>query len=89
MKDEDRESCDPLSAEHELEPRLDRLDESSCFTPPNNFFILYNTCNNNTQQEVPSTLGVSVSAERVEGNERLCGEIASNDASKKTFLTRL
>jgi hypothetical protein len=59
-KDEDRgESCDPLSLESELEPRLDGLDESAHFTPLNNF-ILHNTCNNNTQQEVPSTLGVSV-----------------------------
>jgi hypothetical protein len=62
MKDEDRgESCDPLSPEHELEPRLDGSDESARFTPLNNFFILHNTCNNNTQQEVPSTLGVSIS----------------------------
>jgi hypothetical protein len=61
-KDEDRgESCDPLSPERELEPRLDRPDESARFTLFNNFFILHNTCNNNTQQEIPSTLGVSVS----------------------------
>jgi hypothetical protein len=61
-KDEDRgESDDPLSLEHEPEPRLDGLDERTRFTPLNNFFILHNTCNNNTQQEVPSTLGVSVS----------------------------
>jgi hypothetical protein len=60
-KDEDRvESCDP-SPEHELEPRLYRLDKNARFTPPINFFILHNTCNNNTQQQVPSTLGVSVS----------------------------
>jgi hypothetical protein len=59
--DEDRiESCDP-SPERELEPRLDGPDESTRFTPLNNFFILHSTCNNNTQQEVPSTLGVSVS----------------------------
>jgi hypothetical protein len=62
MKDEDHgESCDPLSPEREPEPRLDGPDESARFTPLNNFFILHNTCNNNTQQEVPSTLGVSVS----------------------------
>jgi hypothetical protein len=62
MKDEDRgESCDLLSPEHEPEPRLDMLDESARFTPLNNFFILHITCNNNTQYEVPSTLGVSVS----------------------------
>jgi hypothetical protein len=61
MKDGDRGgSYDPLSPEREPEPRLDGLDESDCFTPLNNF-ILRNTCNNNTQQEVPSTLGVSVS----------------------------
>jgi hypothetical protein len=48
-KDEDRvESCDP-SPEHEPEPRLDRIDENARFTPPINFFILHNTCNNNTQ----------------------------------------
>jgi hypothetical protein len=61
MKEEDRgESCNPLSLEHEPDPQLDMLDESACFTPLNNFFIMHNTCNN-TQQEVPSTLGVSVS----------------------------
>jgi hypothetical protein len=60
-KDEDRaESCDP-SPEREPEPRLDELDENTRFTPPINFFILHNSCNNNTQQQVPSTLGVSVS----------------------------
>jgi hypothetical protein len=59
MKDKDRvESCDP-SSEHE--PQLDGPDENARFTPPINFFILQNTCNSNTQQEVPSTLGVSVS----------------------------
>jgi hypothetical protein len=61
-KDEDRgESCDLLSLECDPKPRLDGLDESARFTPLNNFFILHNTCNNNTQQEVPSTLGVSIS----------------------------
>jgi hypothetical protein len=60
-KDEDHaESCDP-SSEREPEPRLDGLDENARFTLPINFFILHNTCNNNTQQQVPSTLGVSVS----------------------------
>jgi hypothetical protein len=63
MKDEDHgESCDPLSLEREPEPRLDGPDESAHFTPLNNFFILHNTCNNNTQLEVPSTLGVSIEA---------------------------
>jgi hypothetical protein len=42
-------------------PRLDRLDENAHFTPPSNFFILHSTCKNNTQQKVPSTLGVSIS----------------------------
>jgi hypothetical protein len=61
MKDEDRvESCDP-SPEREPEPRLDGPDKNARFTAPINFFILHNTCNNKTQQEVPSTLGVSVS----------------------------
>jgi hypothetical protein len=70
-KDEDRdESCDPLSTECELEPWLDGLDESARFTPLNNFFILHNTCNNNTQQEVPSTLGVSVSVSRMGGRKQ-------------------
>jgi hypothetical protein len=60
-KDEDRaESCDP-SPEHEPETQLDGPDENACFTPPINFFILHSICNNNTQQQVPSTLGVSVS----------------------------
>jgi hypothetical protein len=44
-----------------LKPQLDGSDENARFTPPINFFILHNTCNNNTQQQVPSTLGVSVS----------------------------
>jgi hypothetical protein len=62
MKDDDRgESCDLSSSKREPEPRLDGSDESTHFTPLNNFFILHNTCNNNTQQKVPSTLGVSVS----------------------------
>jgi hypothetical protein len=61
-KDEDHgESCDPLSPECEPEPQLDGPDDSACFTSLNNFFILHNTGNNNTQQEVSSTLGVSVS----------------------------
>jgi hypothetical protein len=70
-KDEDHsESCDPLSSERELEPRLDGPDESAHFTPLNNFFILHNTCNNNTQQEVPSTLGVRVSVSRTGGRKQ-------------------
>jgi hypothetical protein len=69
-KDEDRvESCDP-SLERELEPRLDGLDENTRFTPPINFFILPSTCNNNTQQQVPSTLGVSVSISRTGGRKQ-------------------
>jgi hypothetical protein len=65
-KDEYRgESCDPLSLECEPEPQLDEPDKSARFTPLNNFFILHNTCNNNTQQEVPSTLGVSVSVSQM------------------------
>jgi hypothetical protein len=61
MKDEDHvESCD-TSPECELEPRLDGPNENARFTPPINFFILHNTWNNNTQQQVPGTLGVSVS----------------------------
>jgi hypothetical protein len=70
MKDEDRgESCDPLSPEREPEPLLDETDESTRFTPLNNFFILHNTSNNNTQQEVPSTLDVSVSVSRMGGRK--------------------
>jgi hypothetical protein len=61
------ESCDPLPLEREPEPRL---DESARFTPLNNFFIPHNTCNNNTQQEVPSTLGVSVSVSRKGGRKQ-------------------
>jgi hypothetical protein len=89
MKDEDRgESCDPLSPECEPEPRLDGPDQSARFTPLTNFFILHNTCNNNTQQELPSTLGVSISVSRTGGgNKRLCREIASDEASKKPSLT--
>jgi hypothetical protein len=71
MKDEDHgEACDPLSPEHEPNPWLDGPDESVRFTPLNNFFILHNTCNNNTQQEVPSTLGVSVSISRMGGRKQ-------------------
>jgi hypothetical protein len=62
MKDEGYgESHDLLSPEREPEPQLDGPDESARFIPLNNFFILHNTCNNNTQQEVSSTLGVSIS----------------------------
>jgi hypothetical protein len=51
MKDEDRsESCDPLLPEHEPEPQLDGPDKSARFTLLNNFFIMHNTYNNNTQQ---------------------------------------
>jgi hypothetical protein len=62
MKDEDRDdSCEPLSLEREAKPRLDGPDEGTRFTPLINFFILINTCNNNTQQELHNTLGVSIS----------------------------
>jgi hypothetical protein len=71
MKDEDgSESCDLLSSEREPELRLDGPEESAHFTPLNNFFILHNTCNNNTQQEVPSTLGVSGSISRTGGRKQ-------------------
>jgi hypothetical protein len=70
MKDEDHSvSSDPLSPEHEPKPRLDGPDESAHFTPFNNLFILHNTCNNSTQQEVPRTLGVSVSVSRTGGRK--------------------
>jgi hypothetical protein len=70
MKDEDcGEAYDLLSLEHEPEPQLDGSDESTRFTPLSNFFILHNTCNNNTQQ-VPSTLGVSVSVSRMGGRKQ-------------------
>jgi hypothetical protein len=70
MKDEDHgESCDPLSPEHEPEPRLDGPDKSAHFTPLNNFFHLHSTFNNNTQ-EVPSTLGVRLALDkRLEGKK--------------------
>jgi hypothetical protein len=70
MKDEKRDkSCDLLSPEREPEPQLNRLDVSAHFTPLNNFFILHNTFNNNTQQEVPSTLGVRISVSRTGGRK--------------------
>jgi hypothetical protein len=64
------ESCDPLSPEHEPESQPDWPDESTCFTPLNNLFILHNTCNDNIQQEVPSTLGVSISVSRMGGRKQ-------------------
>jgi hypothetical protein len=71
MKDEElSKSYNPLLLECEPAPRLDRPDESAHFTPLNNFFILHNTCNNNTQQEVPSTLGVSVTVSRMGGRKQ-------------------
>jgi hypothetical protein len=71
IKDKDRcESCDPLSPEHEPGPRLDGLDEGARLTPLNNFFFLHNTWNNNTQQEVPRTLGVSISISRTGGRKQ-------------------
>jgi hypothetical protein len=70
-KDEDHgESCNPLSLECEPELRLDGPDESARFTPLNNFFILHHTCNNNTQQKIPSALGVSVSVSRTGGRKQ-------------------
>jgi hypothetical protein len=70
MKDEDHaESCDP-SLERELEPRLVGPDENTRFTPRINFFILHSTCNNYTQQQVSSTLGVSVSVSRTGGRKQ-------------------
>jgi hypothetical protein len=69
-KDEDRaEYCDP-SLEHEPEPQMYGPDENACFTPPINFFFMHNTCNNNTQQ-VPGTLGVSVSISQTSGRKQM------------------
>jgi hypothetical protein len=80
MKDEDRdESYNPLSPELEPEPRLDGPDESARLTPLNNFLILHNTCNNNTQQEVSSTLGVSVSISQMGGRKQI---IVSRDCKR-------
>jgi hypothetical protein len=53
--------CDLLSLECEPKSWLDEPDESARFTPLSSLLILHNTCNNNTQTKVPSTLGVSVS----------------------------
>jgi hypothetical protein len=65
-KDKDRgESCNPLSPEHEPEPWLDGPNKSARFTPLNNFIL-----HKNTQQEVPSTLGVSVSISRMGGRKQ-------------------
>ena len=70
MKDKDHgESCDLLSPECEPEPQLDGPDESARFTLLNNFFILHNTCNN-TQQDVPSIVRVSVSISRMGGRKQ-------------------
>jgi hypothetical protein len=70
MKDKDCvEFCDP-SPERESEPRLDGPDENARFTPPINFFILHNTCNNNTQQQVPSNLGVSININQTGGRKQ-------------------
>jgi hypothetical protein len=80
MKDEDcGESCNPLSPELEPEPRLDGPDESARFTPLNDFLILHNTCNNNTQQEVSSTLGVSVSVSQMGGRKQI---VVSRDCKR-------
>jgi hypothetical protein len=65
-KDEDNsESCNLLSSEREPEPQLDGPDESTRFTPLNNFFIMHN----NTQQELPSTLGVGISVSQMSGRK--------------------
>jgi hypothetical protein len=63
------ESCDP-SPERDPEPQLDGPDENACFTPPMNLFILHNTCNNNTQQQVPNTLGLSVNISQTGGRKQ-------------------
>jgi hypothetical protein len=69
-KDKDRaESHDP-SSECEPEPWLDGPNENARFTPPINFFILHSTCNNNTQQQVASTLGISVSVSQMGGRKQ-------------------
>jgi hypothetical protein len=69
-KDEDRkESCNP-SPDREPEARLDGPDKNAHFTPPINFFIQHSICNNNTQQQVPRTLGVSVSVSRMGGRKQ-------------------
>jgi hypothetical protein len=71
MKDEDRgESCDLLSLELELETWLDGPDKNARFTPLSNFFIRHSTCKNNTQQKVPSTLGVRVSVSQIGGRKQ-------------------
>jgi hypothetical protein len=69
-KTDHNKSCNLLSLEWELEPRLDGPNENAHFTPPSNFFILHNTCKNNRQQKVPSTLGVSVSISQTGGREQ-------------------
>jgi hypothetical protein len=85
MKDEDH---DLLSLECEPELSLDGLDEIARFTPLSSLLILHNTCNNNTQTKVPSTLGVSISVSRSGGgNKRLCRELARDEARKKASLT--
>jgi hypothetical protein len=67
--EDDSESRDP-SPERVPEPRLDGLDENARFTPPINFLILHSICNNNTQQQVPSTLGVAVSVRQTGGRKQ-------------------
>jgi hypothetical protein len=69
MDEGHNKSCDPLSPEREPEPQLDGPDKSAQFTPLNNF-ILHNTCNNNTQQEVTITLSVSISISRMGGKKQ-------------------
>jgi hypothetical protein len=89
-KDEDHgESCNLLSPECEPEPQLDGLDESAHFTPLNNFFILHNTCNNNTQQEVPSTLGVSISLNGRKESKGCVYRLQAMKLARKTSLTQL
>jgi hypothetical protein len=54
MKDEDcGKSFDPLSLECEPEPQLDRPDESTHFTPPNNFYTTLATTTHNKKYLEP------------------------------------
>jgi hypothetical protein len=62
--------CDLLSLDCEPKPWLDGPDESTRFTPLSSLLILHSTCYNNTQQEVPITLGVSISVSRTGGRKQ-------------------
>jgi hypothetical protein len=46
------------------------------------------TTTHNKKYPAPWVLALAL-AERVEGNKRLCREIASDEATKNTFLTQL